>query len=72
MSLEDRVKRLEELMEKLNGELSDMREKIASLTAKVDLLAQQNEKTFTFLKWIIFILLGIVGMIIGFKVTPPP
>jgi predicted RNase H-like nuclease (RuvC/YqgF family) len=72
VSLEDRVKRLEELMEKLNGELSDMREKIASLTAKVDLLAQQNEKTFTFLKWIIFILLGIVGMIIGFKVTPPP
>jgi hypothetical protein len=59
-------------MDKLNEELNDLKEKVSSLIAKVDVLTQQNEKTYNILKWIIFILLGMVGVIIGFKVTPPP
>jgi uncharacterized coiled-coil DUF342 family protein len=71
-NLEDKVRELYAKVDKLNDEISDLKEKVSSLIAKVDVLTQQNEKTYNLLKWIIFILLGIVGVIIGFKVTPPP
>jgi uncharacterized coiled-coil DUF342 family protein len=71
-NLEDKVRELYAKVDKLNDEISDLKEKVSSLIAKVDVLTQHNEKTYNLLKWIIFILLGIVGVIIGFKVTPPP
>jgi uncharacterized coiled-coil DUF342 family protein len=70
--LEDKVRELYAKFDKLNEELNDLREKVSSLIVKVDVLTQQNEKNYNLLKWIIFILLGMVGVIIGFKVTPPP
>jgi uncharacterized coiled-coil DUF342 family protein len=69
--LEDKVRELYAKFDKLNEELNDLREKVSSLIVKVDVLTQQNEKNYNLLKWIIFILLGMVGVIIGFKVTPP-
>jgi uncharacterized coiled-coil DUF342 family protein len=70
--LEDKVRELYAKFDKLNDELNDLKEKVSSLIVKVDVLTQQNEKNYNLLKWIIFILLGMVGVIIGFKVTPPP
>jgi uncharacterized coiled-coil DUF342 family protein len=69
--LEDKVRELYTKFDKLNEELNDLKEKVSSLIVKVDVLTQQNEKNYNLLKWIIFILLGMVGVIIGFKVTPP-
>jgi uncharacterized coiled-coil DUF342 family protein len=69
--LEDKVRELYAKFDKLNDELNDLKEKVSSLIVKVDVLTQQNEKNYNLLKWIIFILLGMVGVIIGFKVTPP-
>jgi uncharacterized coiled-coil DUF342 family protein len=70
-NLEDKVRELYAKFDKLNEELNDLKEKVSSLIVKVDVLTQQNEKNYNLLKWIIFILLGMVGVIIGFKVTPP-
>jgi uncharacterized coiled-coil DUF342 family protein len=69
--LEDKVRELYAKFDKLNDELNDLKEKVSSLIVKVDVLTQQNEKNYNLLKWIIFILLGMIGVIIGFKVTPP-
>lgn len=71
MSLEERVKNLEESVRRLNDEVNELRDKITAMVVKMDILVQQNEKSYNLLKWIIFVLLGMVGLIIGFKVTPP-
>jgi regulator of replication initiation timing len=69
--LEDRVRELYAKVDKLNDEIGSLKEQISGLVAKVDVLTQQNEKTYNLLKWIIYILLGMVGVIVGLKVTPP-
>jgi len=72
MSLEDRVKRLEDIVEHLNHEIDEISKQVVAMSTKVELLISQNEKNYSLLRWIIFILLGIIGVIVGFKVTPPP
>jgi regulator of replication initiation timing len=69
--LEDRVRELYAKVDKLNDEIGSLKEQISGLVAKVDVLTQQNEKAYNLLKWIIYILLGMVGVIVGLKVTPP-
>jgi uncharacterized coiled-coil protein SlyX len=88
MSLEDRLKRVEEIVSKLNdeltslkvalaetatkAELTEVRLALSNLSTSVETLKASNEKMYSLLKWVIYILLGIVGIIVGFKVTPPP
>jgi uncharacterized coiled-coil protein SlyX len=88
MSLEDRLKRVEEIVSKLNDELTSLKVSLAetatkaeltevklalsNLSTSVETLKASNEKMYSLLKWVIYILLGIVGIIVGFKVTPPP
>jgi hypothetical protein len=69
--LEDRVRELYAKVDKLNDEIGSLKEQISGLVAKVGVLTQQNEKAYNLLKWIIYILLGMVGVIVGLKVTPP-
>jgi hypothetical protein len=88
MSLEDRLKRVEEVISKLNdelthlkidlantatkAELADVKLALTNLATSVETLKASNEKMYSLLKWVIYILLGIIGIIVGFKVTPPP
>jgi uncharacterized coiled-coil protein SlyX len=88
MSLEDRLKRVEEIVSKLNDELTSLKVALAetatkaeltevklalsNLSTSVETLKASNEKMYSLLKWVIYILLGIIGIIVGFKVTPPP
>lgn len=72
MSLEDRVRALEERLNHLGDEVKELNSKIAEISAKMDLLQSQNDKMFNLMKWVLFICLGIIGAIVGFKVVPPP
>jgi hypothetical protein len=88
MSVEERLKRVEEVISKLNdelthlkidlvntatkAELADVKLALTNLATSVETLKASNEKMYSLLKWVIYILLGIIGIIVGFKVTPPP
>jgi len=63
---------LEDIVEHLNHEIDEISKQVVAMSTKVELLISQNEKNYSLLRWIIFILLGIIGVIVGFKVTPPP
>lgn len=63
---------MEDIVEHLNHEIDEISKQVVAMSTKVELLISQNEKNYSLLRWIIFILLGIIGVIVGFKVTPPP
>ena len=72
MSLEERVETLEEKVDRLFNDLIHIRTDISDMKAKMEMLISQYDKTYNLLKYIIYILLGIVALIVGFKIPAPP
>jgi len=70
--LEEKVSGLEERVARVNDELKELSLQVSNLHVKLDMLINQYDRNYNLLRWIIYILLGMVGLIVGFKVVPPP
>jgi len=55
----------------LKGEVSTLKERVAALEAKVDMLVTQNKQLSLILKYVVTPLIFILGALIGVKLTLP-
>jgi len=55
----------------LKGEVSTLKERVAALEAKVDMLVTQNKQLSLILKYVVTPLIIILGALIGVKLTLP-
>jgi len=56
----------------LRSEVSELKSRISALEAKITVIQESNEKLHQLLKYVLYVLLAIVGVVVGFRVTVPP
>jgi len=55
----------------IKNEISDLKAEVASLKAEVKTLRENNDKLHSLLRYIIYVLLAMVGAVLGLSVPHP-